>query len=230
MVFHWQFSSVFGLICRRSNKACVDLAKADPALANAFYTATNFKSCRCPRFDIRDQISMLTFGASNHPVFSGRSYLASFSLNFVSDDDDQLLSKMVVNWADTGLLVWSSDRYLAANVLRNSSSLSHSAAFLQPSSLAWFSAGEAASKAWISASESLSGALRCRFALLYEQATTRESRLAVVVDVEWRISAIDSPIVCTEFVNAATFLFNITIALESSCVSSSSANNAIAAS
>ena len=36
MVSHWEFSSVFGLIYRRSNKACVDLAKADPALANAF--------------------------------------------------------------------------------------------------------------------------------------------------------------------------------------------------
>ena len=87
MVSHWEFSSVFGVVCRRSNKACVDLAKADPALANAFCTATNFKSCRCPRFDFRDQISGLTFGASNRLVFSGRSYLASFLLSFVSDND-----------------------------------------------------------------------------------------------------------------------------------------------
>ena len=77
---HW-------LICRRSNKTCVDLAKADPALANAFCTETNFKSCCCLRFDIYDQIPGLTFGASKRPQFSGRSYLASFSLSFMSDKD-----------------------------------------------------------------------------------------------------------------------------------------------
>ena len=127
-VSNWEFSSVFGLICRRSNKSCKDLGKADPALANAFCTATNFKSCRCPRFDIRDQTSGLTFGASNRPQFSERLYLASFSLSFVSDNDaDQLFSKVVANWADTGLLVWASDRHSAANVLRSSSSSSHSA-------------------------------------------------------------------------------------------------------
>ena len=76
----------------------MDLAKADPVLANAFCTATNFKSCRWPRFDIRDQISGFTFGASSCPQFSGQSYLAIFSFNFVSDNDaDQLLFKIEGN-------------------------------------------------------------------------------------------------------------------------------------
>ena len=89
---HWEFPSMFWLICRRSNKACVDLAKADPALANAFCTETYFKSCRCPRFDIREEIPGLTFGASMRPQFSGRSCLASYYLSFVSDNEaDQLL-------------------------------------------------------------------------------------------------------------------------------------------
>ena len=97
---HWEFplSAVFGLNCRRSSKAWVDLTNADLALANAFCTATNFKPCRYPRFDIRDQISGFTFGASSCPEFSGRSYLAIFFFNFVSDNDaDQLLFIMEAN-------------------------------------------------------------------------------------------------------------------------------------